>query len=149
MQKPVALAADHGGFALKEEVRRPLDEIGVPYQDFGTHSADSVDYPDYARAACKKITDGECEFGLLFCSTGVGISIAANKVPGIRCCCASETFSAKYTRLHNNANVLAMGGKIVGEGIAFEMVDIFLSTEFEGGRHQRRVDKITRIEENR
>ena len=145
----IAIGCDHGGFALKEAVKKHLEEKGIEYIDCGTYSTDSVDYPDYARAACKKITDGECEFGLLFCSTGVGISIAANKVPGIRCCCASETFSAKYTRLHNNANVLAMGGKIVGEGIAFEMVDIFLSTEFEGGRHQRRVDKITRIEENR
>ena len=145
----IALGCDHGGFALKEAVKKHLEEKGIEYIDCGTYSTDSVDYPDYARAACKKITDGECEFGLLFCSTGVGISIAANKVPGIRCCCASETYSAKYTRLHNNANVLAMGGKIVGEGIAFEMVDIFLSTEFEGGRHQRRVDKITQIEENR
>lgn len=145
----VSLGCDHGGFELKEAVKKHLEEKGIEYVDCGTYSTDSVDYPDYARAACKKIQDGECELGLLFCSTGVGISIAANKMKGIRCCCCSETYSAKYTRLHNNANVLSMGGKVVGAGVACEMVDIFLSTEFEGGRHQRRVDKISALENER
>lgn len=142
----IVIAADHGGYLLKEEVKKHLDEKGVKYIDCGTFSTESVDYPDIARAACEKIVSGECELGLLFCGTGVGISIAANKIKGIRACCCSDTFSAKYTRMHNDANVLAMGGRVVGPGLACEMVDLFLSTKFEGGRHQRRVDKIKRLE---
>ena len=146
----IVLAADHGGYLLKEEVKKHLDEIGVEYIDCGTFSTVSVDYPDMAKAACEKIVNGQCSLGLLFCGTGVGISIAANKIKGIRACCCSDTFSAKYTRMHNDANVLAMGGRVVGPGLACEMVDLFLNTPFEGGRHQRRVDKITRLEnENR
>ena len=143
----IVLAADHGGYLLKEEVKKHLDEKGIQYIDCGTHSTDSVDYPDMAKLACDKIVSGEADKGLLFCGTGVGISIAANKIKGIRACCCSDTFSAKYTRLHNDANVLAMGGRVVGPGLACEMVDLFLNTEFEGGRHQRRVDKITALEE--
>ena len=143
----IVLAADHGGYLLKEEVKKHLDEKGVQYIDCGTHSTDSVDYPDMAKLACDKIVSGEAKLGLLFCGTGVGISIAANKIKGIRACCCSDTFSAKYTRLHNDANVLAMGGRVVGPGLACEMVDLFLNTEFEGGRHQRRVDKIKALEE--
>lgn len=143
----VSLGCDHGGYELKEAVKKHLEETGVEYIDCGTYSLDSVDYPDYAEAACKKIQDGECELGLIFCSTGIGISIAANKMKGIRCCVCSDTYSAKYTRMHNNANVLSLGGKVVGPGLACEMVDLFLNTEFEGGRHQRRVDKITALEE--
>ena len=146
----IVLAADHGGYLLKEEVKKHLDETGVEYIDCGTFSTDSVDYPDIAKTACGKIASGQCSLGLLFCGTGVGISIAANKITGIRACCCSDTFSAKYTRMHNDANVLAMGGRVVGPGLACEMVDLFLNTAFEGGRHQRRVDKITRLEnENR
>ena len=146
----IVLAADHGGYLLKEEVKKHLDETGVEYIDRGTFSTVSVDYPDMAKAACEKIVNGQCSLGLLFCGTGVGISIAANKIKGIRACCCSDTFSAKYTRMHNDANVLAMGGRVVGPGLACEMVDLFLNTPFEGGRHQRRVDKITRLEnENR
>lgn len=143
----IVLAADHGGFHLKEEVKKHLDEKGVEYIDCGTHSTDSVDYPDMAVAACEKITSGQCNLGLLFCGTGVGISIAANKIKGIRACCCSDTFSAKYTRMHNDANVLCMGGRVVGAGLACEMVDLFLNTEFEGGRHQRRIDKIKQLED--
>ena len=143
----IVLAADHGGYLLKEEVKKHLDEKGIQYIDCGTYSTDSVDYPDMAKLACDKIVSGEADKGLLFCGTGVGISIAANKIKGIRACCCSDTFSAKYTRLHNDANVLAMGGRVVGPGLACEMVDLFLNTEFEGGRHQRRVDKITALEE--
>ena len=143
----IVLAADHGGYLLKEEVKKHLDEKGVSYIDVGTHSLDSVDYPDMAKLACDRVVSGECDKALLFCGTGVGISIAANKIKGIRCCCCSDTFSAKYTRMHNDANALAMGGRVVGPGLACEMVDLFLSTEFEGGRHARRVEKIAAIEE--
>lgn len=143
----IVIAADHGGYLLKEEVKKHLEERNIAYIDRGTHSTDSVDYPDIAAAACKYITAGQCDLGLLFCGTGVGISIAANKINGIRACCASDTFSAKYTRLHNDANVLCMGGRVVGAGLACRMVDLFLDTEFEGGRHQRRVDKIKLLEQ--
>ena len=144
----IVLAADHGGYELKEQVKKHLEEKGIEYLDCGTHSLDSVDYPDIAKSACEKITQNICDKGLFFCGTGVGISIAANKIKGIRACCCSDTFSAKYTRLHNDANVLCLGGRVVGAGLALELVDIFISTEFEGGRHQRRIDKITFLEDN-
>lgn len=137
----VSLGCDHGGYALKEEIKKHLEEKGIEYVDCGTYSTDSVDYPDFAKAACEKVQSGECDFALLYCSTGIGISIAANKMKGIRCCVCSDTYSAKYTRMHNNANALAMGGKVVGAGLAAQITDIFLSTEFEGGRHQRRMTK--------
>ncbi len=142
----IVLAADHGGYNLKEEVKKHLEKNGVEFIDIGTHSTDSVDYPDIAKAGCDKIINGECDKGLFFCGTGVGISIAANKVKGIRACCCSDHFSAKYTRLHNDANVLCMGGRVVGAGVACELVDLFLNTEFEGGRHANRVNKITELE---
>ena len=132
MTKPIALAADHGGFELKEAVKAHLEELGLEYIDFGTHSTDSVDYPDMAVPACDAVVSGQCEKALLFCGTGVGISMAANKV--------------KYTRRHNDANALCMGGRVVGPGLACQLVDIFLNTEFEGGRHQRRIDKLTALE---
>lgn len=147
MAKPIALAADHGGFELKEAVKAHLDELGLEYIDFGTHSTASVDYPDMALPACDAVVSGQCDKALLFCGTGVGISMAANKVKGIRACCCSDCFSAKYTRLHNNANALCMGGRVVSGGLACMMVDAFLDTAFEGGRHQRRVDQITALEE--
>ena len=131
---------------MKEAVKQHLDALGVAYQDFGTYSEESVDYPDMAVPPCEAVVKGECEKALLFCGTGVGISIAANKVKGIRACCCSDTFSAKYTRMHNDANVLCMGGRVVGAGLACELVDVFLNTEFEGGRHARRIAKITEIE---
>ena len=147
MTKPVALGADHGGFELKEAVKRHLEERGIEYRDFGSHTGEAVDYPDIALTACDAVVKGECGLALLFCGTGVGISIAANKVNGIRACCCSDVFSAKYTRLHNDANALCMGGRVVGAGLAIELVDIFLDTPYEGGRHQRRVDKLTALEE--
>ena len=143
----IVLAADHGGFHLKEEVKKHLEAKGVEIMDVGAYTADSVDYPDMAVKGCEKILSGECEKGIFFCGTGVGISIAANKVKGIRACCCSDHFSAKYTRLHNDANVLCLGGRVVGAGIACELADLFIETEFEGGRHARRVDKIMAIEE--
>ena len=118
MAKPIALAADHGGFELKEAVKAHLEELGLEYIDYGTHSTASVDYPDMALPACDAVVKGECSKALLFCGTGVGISMAANKVKGIRACCCSDSFSAEYTRRHNDANALCMGGRVVGPGLA-------------------------------
>lgn len=146
MSKPIALAADHGGFELKEAVKQHLTELGLEFVDFGTHNTDSVDYPDMAVPACDAVVKGECRCALLFCGTSVGISISANKIHGIRACCCSDAFSAEYTRRHNDANALCLGGRVVGAGLACTLVDLFLNTEFEGGRHQRRVDKITALE---
>lgn len=143
----IVIGSDHGGFSLKEEIKKHLEARGTQYVDIGCHNTNSVDYPDIAKEACQKITDGQCEAGILICGTGIGISVAANKVKGIRAACCSDCFSAKYTRLHNNANVLCMGGRIVAPGLAEMMVDLFLDTQFEGGRHQRRIDKITAIEQ--
>lgn len=142
----LAIGSDHGGFELKQAVIKYLEEKNIEYKDFGCYDTNSVDYPDIAYKTCEGIVSGECERGLLFCGTGIGISMSANKVKGIRAACCSDYFSAKYTRLHNNANVLCMGGRVVGAGLACELVDIFLNTEFEGGRHQRRIDKMMQIE---
>lgn len=143
----IALGADHGGYALKEEIKKHLEKRGIAYQDFGTYSPESVDYAHIAFKVCRAVTAGECDKAILCCGTGIGISMAANKVKGIRAACCSDYFSAKYTRLHNDANALCLGGRVVGVGLALELVDVFLDTEFEGGRHQRRVDQITAIED--
>ena len=140
------IGSDHGGFELKEEVKKYLESLGHEVVDVGTYTPDSCDYPDIAKAGCEKITSGECERGILICGTGIGISMAANKIRGIRAACCSDTYSARYTRLHNDANVLCMGARVVGPGLACELVDAYLSVEFEGGRHQRRVDKIMALE---
>ena len=142
----IALAADHGGFALKEQVKQWLEEQKIPYHDFGTLDGASCDYPDMAAAACDAVVSGACEKALLFCGTGIGISMAANKIKGIRAACCSDYFSAKYTRMHNDANALCLGGRMVGAGLAIELVDVFLHTAFEGGRHQRRIDKVAALE---
>ena len=142
----IVIASDHAGFPLKEEIKAYLDEKGVKYIDCGTDSDASVDYAAFAQKACLKVTSGECEKAVLCCGTGIGISMAANKVKGIRAACCSDYFSAKLTRMHNDANALCMGGRVVGVGLALELVDIFLETEFEGGRHQRRIDQIMEIE---
>ena len=144
--KPIALAADHGGFELKEAVRKHLDEIGLAYTDFGTLDGASCDYPDMAAPACDAVVAGDCRCALRFCGTGVGISMSANKIHGIRACCCSDSFSAEYTRRHNDANALCLGGRVVGPGLAIQLVDLFLNTPFEGGRHQRRIDKLTALE---
>ena len=141
----IALGCDHAGLALKEEVKNFLDELKVTYKDFGTYTTDSVDYPDTVAPPCDAVLNGECEKALLFCGTGVGISIAANKISGIRACVCSDAFSAKYSRRHNDANVLCLGGRVVGVGLAYELVQIFLSTEFEGGRHTARVEKLNSL----
>ncbi len=143
----LAIGSDHGGYELKEEIKKHLDARGVAYKDFGCHSTASVDYPTVAAEVAQAIADGQYTRGLLFCGTGIGISIAANKVKGIRAACCSDYFSAKYTRLHNDANILCMGGRVVGAGLAAELVDVFIDTEFEGGaRHTRRVDLISELE---
>ena len=142
----IALAADHGGFAQKEQVNQWLEEQKIPYHDFGTLDGASCDYPDMAAAACDAVVSGACEKALLFCGTGIGISMAANKIKGIRAACCSDYFSAKYTRMHNDANALCLGGRVVGAGLAIELVDVFLHTAFEGGRHQRRIDKVAALE---
>lgn len=143
----ISLGADHAGFPLKEELKKHLDFIGVTYIDCGTSSEESCDYAVYAKKACEKVIAGEAECALLCCGTGVGISIAANKMDGIRAAAVSDFFSAKHTRLHNNANVLCLGSRVVGVGLASELLDVFLNTEFEGGeRHERRISQITAIE---
>lgn len=138
----LAIGSDHGGLALKEAVKAYLVKQGVEFHDFGTYTSESCDYPDIAQAVGKAIATGEFDRGLLFCGTGLGMSIAANKIPGIRAACCSDTFSARHARLHNDANILCLGGRVVGEGLALDLVELFLNTEFEGGRHQRRVSKL-------
>lgn len=143
----IALAGDHGGYELKCQIAKHLDERNIKYIDFGTNSTESCDYPDFAEKACRAVVSGECKCAILLCGTGIGISMAANKVKGIRAACCSDTFSARFTRLHNDANALCMGGRVVGPGLALDIVDLFLDTGFEGGRHQLRVDKIMKLED--
>ena len=143
----IALACDHGGLQFKKILLDYLQKKGHEVKDFGTYTADSCDYPDFVLPAAEAVASGECDRGILVCSTGVGVSIVANKVKGIRCAHCHDTYSAKYTRLHNDANMISFGQKIIGEGLLLELVEVFLSTEFEGGRHQRRVDKIKSIED--
>ena len=139
----IALGSDHGGYGLKQEVIKHLKERGLEYKDYGCYSEESCDYPVYGRAVAEAVASGECERGIIICGTGIGISITANKVPGIRCALCADTVSAKLTRLHNDANVLAMGAGIVGENLAMGIVDTFLATEFSGEeRHQRRINLI-------
>ena len=144
----IAVACDHGGLNLKKAVIAFVEKLGHEVTDFGTNTFDSCDYPDFAAAAAEAVACGACERGILVCSSGIGVSIVANKIPGIRCAHCHDTYCAKFTRLHNDANMIAFGEKVVGEGLMQEMVSIFLSTEFEGGeRHERRVAKIAKIEE--
>ena len=143
----IALGCDHGGYELKQEIKKYLDEKGIEYKDYGCDSLDSVDYPVYAKKVAHAILDGECEKGILICGTGLGISLAANKVKGIRACVCSEPFTAKMSRAHNDCNVLAFGARVVGGELAKMIVDTWINTEFEGGRHQRRVDLLMEIEE--
>ncbi len=148
MEKILAIACDHGGYELKLEIIEHLKKRGIAYKDFGSDSTASVNYPDYAKPLCKAIQSGECYRGILVCGTGIGMSMAANKHRGIRAACASDHFSVKFTRMHNDANVLCLGGRVVGPGVGIELCDLFIDTEFEGGRHQARVDMIAAIEES-
>ena len=138
----ISLASDHGGFALKEHVKKYLEAKGLEVKDCGCYSTESCDYPIFGRAAAEAVGSGECEKGIVICTTGIGISITANKVKGVRCALCSEPFSAEMTRRHNDANMLAMGAGMIGPNMAERIVDVFLSTEFEGGRHARRVNLI-------
>ena len=143
----LAIGCDHGGFELKEAVRAYLEERQIPYEDFGAYSTDSVDYAPIAAKAARYVASGQADYGVLICSTGIGISTAAKKVKGIRAALCTNEFCAEMTRRHNNANILCMGGKVVDSATARKLVDIFLNTPFEGGRHQRRIDQIAQIEE--
>ncbi len=139
----IAVGSDHGGFDLKQKVLAHLDAQGIAYKDMGCYAKESCDYPVFGHAVAKAVASGECEKGIVICTTGIGISITANKTPGIRCALCSDSLSAKMTRLHNDANVLAMGAGIVGDNLAIDIVDQFLGTAFSGDeRHQRRVDLI-------
>ena len=142
----IAMGSDHGGFALKQHLKTYLENKGCLVEDCGTDSTQSCDYPDFGRLAAEAVASGRCERGIVICTTGIGISIAANKVRGIRCALCSEPLSAEMTRRHNDANMLALGGGMIGPNMAERIVDVFLSTAFEGGRHQRRVDKVMSIE---
>ncbi len=143
----IALANDHSGIALKEEIKKLLDKRGLAYKDFGTNTEASVDYPIYGEAVAKAVVSGECERGIIICGTGIGISIAANKVRGARAALCTDCFMAEMTRRHNDANILALGARVLGHGLALKIVETFLDTEFEGGRHERRIDIISAIEE--
>ena len=143
----IAIACDHAAVELKKEIEGLLTELGHEYIDFGTDSSASCDYPVFAARAAKAVADGVCEQGIVICGTGIGISIAANKVHGIRCALCGDPLSAQLTRQHNNANMLAMGARIIGPELAKCIVKAFLETPFEGGRHQRRVDLITKLEQ--
>ena len=143
----ISIACDHGAFDLKERLKAHLIEQGHQVADCGAHSTDSCDYPDFGIAAAKLVADGSCERGVVLCTTGIGMSIAANKVKGVRCALCHETLSAEMTRRHNDANVLAMGAGVTGGNLAERILDVFLSTDFEGGRHQRRIDKMMEAEQ--
>ena len=142
----IAMASDHGGVDLKEELRKWLAEQGHEVADYGCSGHESCDYADYAAPAARAVADGTCERGIVICTTGIGVSIAANKIDGVRCALCSEPWSAQMTRRHNDANVLALGAGITGPLMARQIVEAFLSFPFEGGRHQRRVDKIAAVE---
>lgn len=144
----VALASDHAGFPLKEKLKELLSEMGHTYTDFGTDSEERCDYPDFAFPASEAVSSGECEVGILVCGSGVGMSICANKVRGIRAALCSNTDVARLSRLHNNANILCLGARLTPQDVAFEIVRTWLQTNFEGGRHQRRLNKITDYEYN-
>ena len=142
----LAMCCDHAGYELKNKIKALLGEKGYKVRDFGTHSEDSCDYPDFGSAAARAVASGECDKGIVVCTTGIGISIAANKVKGIRCALCHDPLSAEMTRRHNDANMLALGAGITGPLMARQIVEAFLSFQFEGGRHQRRVDKIAAAE---
>ena len=142
----LSIASDHGGFALKEEIRSWLLDQGHEVEDFGCHNTDSCDYPDFGEPAARAVAEGRCERGIVICTTGIGISITANKVKGIRCALCGDSWSARMTRLHNDANMVAIGAGVTGPNLAKDIISVFLSTQFEGGRHQRRVDKMMAAE---
>lgn len=141
----IGIGSDHGGYELKESIKEYLTEEGIQFVDYGTNSLESVDYPDYGRAVAEAVINKEVDKGILICGTGIGISITANRIKGIRCALCTDSYSAKMSRMHNNANILALGGRVLGVGLALDIVKTFLDTEFEGGRHERRINKIDDI----
>lgn len=143
----ISLACDHGGLALKEAVKAHLEGLGHEVMDFGTHTTDSCDYVDFAAPAARAVGDGTCPRGIVICTTGIGVSITANKIKGVRCALLSDLMTARLTRQHNDTNMMALGAGVVGEKLALEIVDTWLNTEFEGGRHARRVDKLMALEQ--
>ncbi|AEB76941.1 ribose 5-phosphate isomerase B [Clostridium botulinum] len=142
----IAIGSDHGGVNLKKDVIKHLQEKGIEVKDFGTYTEESCDYPEYGQKVAEQVVAENYDFGIVICGTGIGISISANKVPGARAALCHDTFSAHATREHNNANILALGARVTGPGLALDIVDTFLGAKFEGGRHERRIDKITEIE---
>lgn len=142
----IAIGSDHGGYLLKEEIKKHIKEKGYEFKDFGTDSTASCDYPVYAEKVCRAVQSGECEKGILICGTGIGMSMCANKCKGIRAAVCGDHFSAEFTRKHNNANVLCLGARVIGAGVAMQLVDIFLTTEYEGGRHEKRVEMMMQLE---
>lgn len=145
----IALGSDHAGYPLKEEIKTYLDSRGLAYKDYGTFDTTSVNYAPIGARVGHAVADGECDRGILCCGTGIGISIAANKIKGVRAAVCSDYFSAKYTRVHNDANILSLGQRVVGPGLALELVEVFLDTEFEGGRHAERVAQFAAIEDGK
>ena len=143
----IAIGSDHAGFGLKEEIKNYLDELGLEYTDYGTYDTESCDYPVYGEKVARAVASGQAERGIVICGTGIGISMAANKVNGIRCAVCGDCYGAELARLHNDANVLALGARVTGGGLARKIVKIFLGTEFEGGRHARRLELIGALEE--
>lgn len=142
----IAIASDHGGFQYKEKIIELLQSQNIEYIDFGPLDETSVDYPDYAKPVAESVVNGACDRGILICGTGIGMSIAANKVPGVRCALVHDVFTAQVTREHNNSNILAMGQRVIGEGLMLLIVKTWLEAEFEGGRHQKRIDKVSALE---
>ena len=142
----IALGCDHGGYELKQFIMKTLEKLGYEYEDFGCYSTESCDYPDFGEAAARAVASGEYDRGIVICTTGIGISIAANKVQGIRCAHCADSLEAEMTRRHNDANMLAIGAGFTGKNLAERMVEVFLSTDFEGGRHERRVNKLNAIQ---
>ena len=142
----IALGSDHGGYALKCDIIQLLEKLGYLYTDFGCYAPESCYYPDFGAAAARAVASGECDRGIVICTTGIGISITANKIKGIRCAHCADPLEAEMTRRHNDANMMAIGAGFTGKNLAERMVEVFLTTEFEGGRHQRRVDKIMALE---
>ena len=142
----IAIGCDHGGYLLKQDILIWMEEHDIDFEDVGCFSTESVDYPVYAEKVARAVAAGECDKGIVICTTGIGVSMAANKVGGVRCALCTDCLQAEMTRRHNDANALCMGGRVVGAGLACQLVDIFLNTEFEGGRHQRRIDKLTALE---
>ncbi len=142
----IAIGSDHGGYALKQQLMKHLTDLGLEYKDYGTYSEESCDDPIYAEAVARAVAGGEAERGILICGTGIGMSMAANKIRGIRCALCGDCYSAELTRRHNDANILALGARVLGEGLAEKIMDTFLTTEFEGGRHARRIGLIADLE---